>query len=81
MQVTGPGDRPSEDQLFAAQWHISSYSADGGGNCVEAGPLPDGSGRIALRHSRHPGESVILYTQAEWQAFLAGVKAGEFDFR
>ncbi|SPL93102.1 unnamed protein product [[Actinomadura] parvosata subsp. kistnae] len=32
-------------------WHISSYSADGGGNCVEAGPLQDGSGRVAVRHT------------------------------
>ncbi|MEZ7127632.1 DUF397 domain-containing protein [Nonomuraea sp. AD125B] len=60
-------------------WHISSFSADGSGNCVEAGPIQDGSGRVAVRHSRLHGE-VIIYTKAEWQAFVAGIRAGEFDF-
>ncbi|MEV4079278.1 DUF397 domain-containing protein [Nonomuraea fuscirosea] len=60
-------------------WHISTSSADGGGNCVEAGPLQDGSGRVAVRHSKHQ-DTVIIYTQAEWQAFLSGVHAGEFNF-
>ncbi|MFB9471497.1 DUF397 domain-containing protein [Nonomuraea salmonea] len=60
-------------------WHISTFSADGGGNCVEAGPLQDGSGRIAVRRSRLR-DTVIVYTRAEWQAFLDGGRAGEFDF-
>lgn len=60
-------------------WHISSFSANGGGNCVEAGPLNDGTDRVAVRHSNLQGE-VIIYTKAEWQAFVAGVRAGEFDF-
>ena len=61
-------------------WHISSWSSSTGGNCVEAGPLLDGSGRVAVRHSRHPDAEVIVYTRAEWDAFLAGAKSGEFDF-
>ncbi|MBF8185565.1 DUF397 domain-containing protein [Nonomuraea sp. K274] len=60
-------------------WHISSFSASGGGNCVEAGPLNDGTGRVAVRHSKQQGDPIV-YTKAEWQAFLAGVRAGEFDF-
>lgn len=60
-------------------WHISTFSADGGGNCVEAGPLQDGSGRVAVRHSKRR-DDVIVYTKAEWQAFLSGVHAGEFHF-
>jgi hypothetical protein len=47
---------------------------------VEAGPLPDGSGRVAVRHSRHRDDAVIVYTRAEWEAFTAGVRLGEFDF-
>jgi hypothetical protein len=47
---------------------------------VEAGPLADGSGRVALRHSRNPDGPAIVYTRAEWAAFLAGAKDGEFDF-
>jgi hypothetical protein len=67
------------DQLRAT-WHVSTFSANGGGGCVEAGPLSDGTERIAVRHSRRPEEAVILYTRSEWDAFLAGVRSGEFDF-
>ncbi|GII77187.1 hypothetical protein Sru01_21690 [Sphaerisporangium rufum] len=62
-------------------WHISSFSPDGGPNCVEAGPVLDGSGRVAVRHSRKPDGPVIVYTRGEWEAFLAGVRADEFDFQ
>jgi hypothetical protein len=66
--------------LPAVAWHISTRSGDTGGNCVEAGPVSDGSGRVAVRHSRHPDAATIVYTRAEWDAFLAGAKDGEFDF-
>jgi hypothetical protein len=61
-------------------WHVSTRSGNTGGNCVEAGPLDDGSERVAVRHSRFPDGITILYTRAEWEAFLSGVKDGEFDF-
>jgi hypothetical protein len=61
-------------------WHISTFSDNGGGNCVEAGPLADGTGRVAVRHSHRPDAETIVYTRAEWEAFLAGVRNGEFDF-
>jgi hypothetical protein len=63
-----------------ANWHISTRSDQQGGTCVEAGPLRDGSGRVAVRHSRHRDGTVILYSRAEWTAFLAGIRDGEFDF-
>jgi len=47
---------------------------------VETGPLRDGSGRVAVRHSHHPDDAVIVYTRSEWEAFTAGVRGGEFDF-
>jgi hypothetical protein len=47
---------------------------------VDAGPVLDGSGRVAVRHSLHPGAAVIVYTRAEWDAFIGGVKNREFDF-
>ncbi|MGI9099547.1 MAG: DUF397 domain-containing protein [Solirubrobacteraceae bacterium] len=57
-------------------WRKSSYS-DGGADCVETAVLPDR--RIALRHSKQPDGALLLYTPAEWRAFITGVKAGEFD--
>ncbi|WP_420804510.1 DUF397 domain-containing protein [Actinomadura atramentaria] len=47
---------------------------------MEAGPLNDGTDRVAVRHSHHPDAELIIYTRAEWEAFTAGVRNGEFDF-
>ncbi|XRQ08880.1 DUF397 domain-containing protein [Actinomadura welshii] len=51
-------------------WHISTFSDNGGGNCVEAGPLLDSTERVAVRHSRHPEAETNTYTRPEWEAFL-----------
>ena len=58
-------------------WRKSSFSSGSGGNCVEVAKLPDGG--TAVRHSKVPTGTAIAYTAAEWDAFLQGVKAGEFD--
>lgn len=68
------------EELTGVAWHISTYSANGDAECVEAGPLADGTERVAVRHSHHPDAEVIVYTRGEWEAFLAGVRNGEFDF-
>jgi hypothetical protein len=47
------------------------------GNCVEIADL--GAGNVAVRNSRHPGGGVLEFTPAEWQAFIGGVRKGEFD--
>ena len=57
-------------------WRKSSYS-EGGGECVETAVLPDR--RVALRDSKQPDGAILLYTAAEWSAFVKGAKAGEFD--
>jgi hypothetical protein len=50
----------------------------GTGNCVEAALLPDKG--VVVRDSKQQGEGPVLrYTAAEWDAFLDGVKNGEFD--
>lgn len=58
-------------------WRTSSYSANGGGNCVEVGVVADGGG-VAVRHSRNPGGSMILVADAAWAAFVSAVRAGSF---
>jgi len=68
------------DELASVEWRISTHTTSGSGNCVEAGPLNDGTGRVALRHSHHPDGAIVVYTAAEWDAFTAGVRDGEFDF-
>jgi hypothetical protein len=63
--------------LAGAAWRKSSHS-NGATNCVEVALLPDGS--VGVRHSRRPDGAVIVYSRTEWAAFLAGVKAEEFEF-
>lgn len=59
------------------EWLKSSYSnGSGGSNCVEVAKLENG---VAMRHSKHPDLPMLVFTRAEWLAFLAGVKDGEFD--
>lgn len=59
-------------------WRKSSFSnGTGGNNCVEVKGLTTVD-VIAVRNSKHVGQE-MLFTRAEWAAFLAGVKAGEFD--
>ncbi|QSB04964.1 DUF397 domain-containing protein [Natronoglycomyces albus] len=70
----------SSEQLTGIRWQTSTRSQSQGGQCVEAGPLMDGSGRVAVRHSHHPDGDLIVYTPQEWKAFIEGVKDGEFDF-
>lgn len=66
--------------LTGAVWRKSTRS--GGGNCVEiALELPNSPGYVAVRHSQRPGGEVIVYTDAEWSAFLSGARDGEFDKR
>jgi hypothetical protein len=63
--------------VTGAEWRKSSHSSGNGGQCVEvAQNLP---GAVAVRDSKDPGGPVLAFSFAEWRAFAAGVKAGEFD--
>lgn len=78
MSETTPGT-VGGDVGGRVAWRISSRSSGGSGNCVEAGPVRDGSGRVAVRHSRHRDGATFVYSRAEWDTFLARVKNGGFD--
>lgn len=47
------------------------------GNCVEVAPAENGG--VQVRDSKDPDGPVLTFTAAEWDAFLNGAKAGEFD--
>lgn len=68
------------DDLPRVTWRISSKSDSGGASCVEAGPLTDHSGRVAVRHSHHPNGETFVYGRREWDGFLARIKSGDLDF-
>jgi hypothetical protein len=57
------------------KWQKSSFSGGGGENCVE---VADHDGGIKMRESDDP-TSVIVTSHEKFAAFVAGVKAGEFD--
>lgn len=59
----------------APRYKVSSFCNMG--TCVEVAALDDGS--IALRDSK-VGGSPYVFSSKEWDAFLAGVRAGEFDW-
>lgn len=65
-------------EAFHATWRKSSRSSNNGSNCVEVADLPDGRRRV--RDSKQRGDGpVLVFTAAEWTAFIEGVKLGEFD--
>jgi hypothetical protein len=73
MEVEAKGLRVD---LSQAEWRRSSTSGPHRDNCVEVAFVDDA---IAVRDSRHPEGPVLLFTQAEWDAFVGGAKDGEFD--
>ncbi len=54
---------------------VSSRCHSGG--CVGVSALPDGG--VAVRDTKTADGPVLTFTAAEWDAFLRGVAAGEFD--
>lgn len=58
-------------------WRKSSRSGAQGGNCVEVAHLPEGG--VAVRDSKDRGGPILVFTTAEWAAFVAGVHDGEFE--
>lgn len=59
-----------------ARW-VKSSASSGNGTCVEAASVKEDE--VLVRNSRDPEGPIVAFTKAEWVAFLAGVKAGEFD--
>lgn len=37
------------------------------------------NGHIAMRNSKHPDDGTILFTHAEVNAWISGIKEGELD--
>jgi len=58
-------------QLPGAEWQKSSYS-NPSGNCVEMARLP--AGQVAVRDSKRPGDPVLVFTWAEWSAFVTALR-------
>ena len=60
-------------------WYKATRSSDSGGNCVCVSHDPR-TGAVGVRDSKEgPAGRPQCYTREQWQGFLAGVRAGQFD--
>lgn len=76
-----PEAHPEQNADTGRPWYKSSF-ADNHGNHVELGQgeaagLPPYT--VGMRNPGSPEGPIIQYTPAEIAAFIAGVRAGEFD--
>ena len=63
--------------LNDAVWKKASRSnGNGGNNCVEVAFLATG---VAVRDSKDRSGPALMFTSAEWTAFVDSAKDGEFD--
>jgi Domain of unknown function (DUF397) len=61
-----------EDQI-TPRWRKSSYSGNGGGDCVEvARNLP---GVVAVRDSKNPDGPILIISKDEWASFITRVRS------
>ncbi|MEV6306114.1 DUF397 domain-containing protein [Actinoplanes sp. NPDC051861] len=63
--------KPTEEP----RWRRSGHCASGA--CVEVARVGD---HFLVRDSKRPGSAHLSFTEEEWDAFVAGVKAGDFGF-
>jgi predicted secreted Zn-dependent protease len=66
-----PDIPPTLGQL---SWRIAR-SCDGG-NCVQVAPRGD---MVVIGDTKNPDSAPLTYTRSEWQAFVEGVRRGDFD--
>jgi uncharacterized protein DUF397 len=84
--------RSNGGDCVEVQWHTAAGCYDS--NCVEVGfqtasacddngcvGVHLGEDEILLRDTKDGGKGPVLkFTPSEWEAFVGGVKLGEFDF-
>jgi hypothetical protein len=57
-------------------WRRSAHCTGADSTCVEVRIEADG---VAVRDAKDPAGLRLHFSTAEWNAFLAGARAGEFD--
>ena len=73
VYLGGSMKKCDENAALVRRFRISS--ACGGGNCVEVSM----GETVLIRDSKHSTSGVLEFSRDEWQEFVWGVKAGEFD--
>lgn len=62
--------------LTNAVWRGSDEPTPVGGGRIEVAFVED---MICMRNGEDPNSPVLVFTKAEWDAFVEGAKDGEFD--
>lgn len=75
MKVTKEG---AKADFTKAQWRKSSASGPLTDNCVEVAFAGD---LIGVRDSKDKDGPHLVFTKAEWKAFIQGAKQQEFDLK
>ena len=73
--VAALGDPEFGSERAGLSW-IKAQASTHNGACVE---IAAAGGNIAMRDSKDPGGPILVYTTAEFSAFLNGARNGEFD--
>ena len=66
----------SRSGIAGAVWRKSTRSGPYSDNCVEVAVVERA---VAVRDSKDPSGGVLLFTNAQWNAFVGGTKNGQFD--
>jgi hypothetical protein len=61
------------EDTIDVSWRKSSYSGNGGGNCVEVG---DAARMILVRDTKDHSGLMLRFSPAVWRRFTGQVKAG-----
>lgn len=56
---------------IAPQWRKSSYSGNGGGDCVEVGTIAES---VAVRDTNDRGGVMLTVSANAWKTFLATIQ-------
>jgi Domain of unknown function (DUF397) len=79
-RLTRTGEpHPSEEKVSNMEWSPGTWrksTASGDTNCVE---VSFGGESVLMRHSRNQHGPFLSFSRPEWEAFLTGVRDGEFD--
>ena len=71
-----PSQKKICPDLTNAVWHGSDEPTPAGGGRIEVAFVED---VICMRNGEDPNSPVLVFTKAEWDAFVEGAKDGEFD--
>ncbi|MCE7080426.1 DUF397 domain-containing protein [Streptomyces sp. ST2-7A] len=67
----------TQPDLSLAEWVKSSYSGNGGGNCVEWAPDHTNTGPVRVRDSKSPHSRPLAFESSAWAAFVTVIRGDD----